>query len=185
MKKDETKKLFETKKELHDQLLFLNVWLTEWIYVKDLHYENVESREKRMNELLRLILGGPDGTGLLQDLVDAKTGGLITSLREDFPTIRMEELLVFSYSAVGFNNDITFRLIGVSCKNSVSVIRTRLRYKIIRRHSKRKDEYLALLPKKGCRIGKEMLSLQDSSKAFYGNSKKNQNQGSPQRKAGH
>ncbi len=185
MRKDEEKRLFEIREDLHDQLLFLNIWLTEWINVKDLHYQNVENREEKMTELLRIILGGPQGTGLLQNLVDAKTGGLITSLKEDFPTIRIEELLVFSYSAVGFNNDITFRLIGVSCKNSVSVIRTRLRQRIIWKHPPRKDEYLALLPKKGCRIGKEMLSLQDSSKAFYGNSKKNQNQGSPLRKAGH
>ncbi len=179
MKKDDTTKLFETRKEMHDQLLFLSVWLTEWVYLKDLHYQDMYAREDRMNHLLRIILGGAKGTGLLQDFVDAKTGGLITALREDFPTIRMEEILVFSYTAVGFNNDITFRLMGLSCKNSVSVIRTRLRHKIIRKHSERMKEYLSLLPKKGCRIGKEMLSLQDSSKAFYGNSKKNQNQGSP------
>lgn len=180
MRKDEEKRLFEIREELYDQLLFLNIWLTEWIYVKDLHYRNVKNRDEKMKELLRIILGGPQGTGLLQDLVDAKTGGLISSLKKDFPAIRIEELLVFSYTAVGLSNDITFRLIGVSCKNSVSVIRTRLRQRIIWKHPLRKDEYLALMPKKGCRIGKEMLSLQDSSKAFYGNSKKNQNQGSPQ-----
>ena len=87
--------------------------------------------------------------------------GILSRLKQDFPTLHGKSILVFSYSAAGFTNQFSAKLAGLGGPEDASRIKTRLRERIGASDSPYKKEYLALLPRKGCRFGEEMLYLHD------------------------
>ena len=159
---------------LHREMAGLAYFITELYRIEDRQYKENE-RNRQLDKLIQNLLGGPDGLGWLQAVQNKTMDGILDRLREDMPDIRREELLIFSYSAAGFNNTLSYHLAGLSCENAVSTLRTRLRDRIILLKTPYKAEYLALLPEKGCRIGEEMLYLHDLNQRKYGNSEKDQN----------
>ena len=132
--------------------------------IKELYYQDDlkmsdETRQRRMGELIHKLLGGPDGPGDLQKKMDRTMDGILQRLQEDFPQLGWQEILMFSYAAAGFSSELSYHLAGLSCSNAASVARSRLKRTIQYSHSPHKQEYLSLLPAKGCRIGEEVLSL--------------------------
>ena len=159
---------------LQREMAGLAYFLTELYRIEDMQYMEKE-RDRKLDSLIQNLLGGPDGLGWLQAVQNKTMDGILDRLRGDMPDIRREELLIFSYSAAGFNNTLSCHLAGLSCENAVSTMRSRLRNRIILLKTPYKAEYLALLPEKGCRIGEEMLYLHDLNQRKYGNSEKDQN----------
>ena len=162
MNTEEKKRVLRIRRELFGEFCYLGVFVAELYYQKGLHHLSAEMREARARKFVQVLLGGPDGLGVLQYVLEARTGGILRSLKEDFPVLSGRALLVFSYTAAGLPNRLVRHLADVSCENAVSVIRTRLRNRIESSHAARKAEYLELLSKKGCRFGEEMLYLHDT-----------------------
>jgi len=66
------------------------------------------------------------------------------------------ELYIFSLSAAGFSIPLIRYLTGLRDEHAVSVVKNRLRKRIFVSTSKNKWEYLSLIPRESCRIGKEI-----------------------------
>ena len=145
---------------MHHELVTLAVFANQWMEAEEMHYTDAYRRERCM-EVLQKFLGSKAGPGLLQEKMEHHMHGILSRLREDFPTLSWKSILVFSYSAAGFTNEFTAALLGLSSAAHASLLRTRLRERIEASDSPYKQEYLALLPRKGCRIGEEMLYLHD------------------------
>lgn len=143
---------------LHHELVSLAVFATRWLETEELHYTDVH-RRKRCLEVLHKLLGSNKGPGLLQEKMDREMHGILSRLKQDFPTLRWKSILVFSYSAAGFTNLFSAKLAGLGGPEDVSRIKTRLRERIGASESPYKKEYLALLPRKGCRTGEELQYL--------------------------
>ncbi len=149
---------FCQKKRMNQETVNLAVFAARWFQTEDLHYTDSFRREKCL-EKLRELLGGPDKPGLLQKKMNREMDGVLDRLKADFPNLRSQELLIFSHAAAGLTNDLSARLVGLSSARAVSVLKSRMREQILLSDSSYAEEYLALLPPKGCRFGEEMLYL--------------------------
>ena len=146
------------RRRMNEETVYLSIFLARWFLMEEMCYTD-EYRRKKCMETLREMLGGPEGPGLLQQRINEVMDGILDRLQADFPDLHTVELLVFSYSMAGFTNNLSARLAGLRRDNAVSVIRNRLRSRIRRSGSPYMEEYLTLLPHKGCRFGREMLYL--------------------------
>ena len=149
---------FVQKRKMNKELVNLAVFAACWFQAEDLHYTD-SFRRKRCLDKLRELLGGPDGPGLLQIKMNQKMDGILDRLQADFPDLRLEEQIAFTHAAAGLTNDLSARLIGLRTPYAASVLKSRLRERILCSGSPHTDEYLVLLPPKGCRFGEEMLYL--------------------------
>ena len=149
---------FCQKKRMNREIVTLAVFAARWFLTEDMHYTDSFRRQKCL-EKLRELLGGPDRPGLLQKKMNREMDGILDRLKADIPELRYLEQLIFSHAAVGLTNDLSARLAGLSCARAVSVLKSRLRERILRSGSPYTEEYLVLLPSKGCRFGEEMLYL--------------------------
>ena len=145
-------------RRMNRELVNLTIFAARWFLTEDLQYTDAFRRQKCL-EKLRELLGGPEGPGLLQKRMNQEMDGILDRLKDEFPDLRWKELLIFSHSAAGFTNDLSARLAGLRSPVSVSVVRSRLRERIGISGSPNAQTYLALLPRKGCRFGEEMLYL--------------------------
>ncbi len=145
---------------MHHELVTLAVFANRWMEAEELHFTDAY-RRRRCMETVHSLLGSKLGPGLLQEKMERHMHGILSRLRQDFPTLSWKSILVFSYSAAGFANDFVARLLDLRCPADASLLKNRLRDRIEASDSPYKKEYLALLPRKGCRIGEEMLYLQD------------------------
>ena len=149
---------FCQKKRMNQEIVTLAVFAARWLQTEDLHYIDSFRRQKCLDKL-RELLGGPNHPGLLQKKMNREMDGVLDRLKADFPSLRHLEQLIFSHAAAGLTNDLSARLAGLSCARAVSVMKSRLRERILLSDSPYAEEYLALLPPKGCRFGEEMLYL--------------------------
>lgn len=140
---------------MHHELVNLAVFAHEWILAEEMHFTDAYRRERCMGTLYR-ILGGPTEPGLLQEKMEHHMHGILSRLKSDFPALSWKSIRVFSYSAAGFTNEFTAKLLGLSSAAHASLLKTRLRERIEASDSPYKKEYLTLLPRKACRIGEEM-----------------------------
>ena len=145
---------------MHHELVNLAVFAHEWILAEEMHFTDAYRRERCMGTLYR-ILGGPTGPGLLQEKMEHHMHGILSRLKSDFPALSWKSIRVFSYSAAGFTNEFTAKLLGLSSAAHASLLKTRLRERIEASDSPYKKEYLALLPRKACRTGEELHYLND------------------------
>lgn len=149
---------FYQKKRMNQETVNLAIFAACWFQTEDLQYID-RFRQQKCLEKLRELLGGPERPGLLQKKMNREMDGVLDRLKADFPNLRYLEQLIFSHAAAGLTNDLSARLAGLSCARAVSVLKTRLREKILLSNSPYTEEYLVLLPPKGCRFGEEMLYL--------------------------
>ena len=140
------------RKIIQAELACMAIFITELYYQQDLKMGD-ETRRRRMRELIQKELGGPEGPGRLQIKMNREMDGILDRFQADFPQLSWQDVLVLSYSAARLSNDLSYHLAGLTCGNNVSSIRSRLRRIISYSHSPYKEEYLSLLPEKGCRIG--------------------------------
>lgn len=149
---------FAQKKRMNQETVTLAIFAARWFEAEDLQYMDSFRRQKCL-EKLRELLGGPEKPGLLQEKMNQVMDGVLDRLKADFPKLRHQELLIFTYAAAGLTNDLSARLAGLSSARAVSVLKCRLRERIRLSGSPYTEEYLVLLPLKGCRFGEEMLYL--------------------------
>ena len=146
------------KQRINEEVVLLCIFAAEWFLTEELHFTDEYRREKCL-EKLRDILGGADRRGYLQERMNQEMDGILDRISVDFSNIKPIEVLIFSHGIAGLTNDLSARLAGLSCARAVSVIKSRLRERLLQSRSPRAQEYLALLPQKGCRFGEEMLYL--------------------------
>lgn len=147
---------------IHHQLVFLAIFCTDWYTAEELQLLD-STRKDFCESSLYGIVGGPGALhSRLERMLNRNMDNILERLKSDFPDLRDDEYLVFCYSAAGLSNRLIHYLAHLSCDNAASVIKSRLRERIFNSESAYKEEYLALLPKKGCRFGEEMLYLHDS-----------------------
>lgn len=149
---------YKQKRKINQEVVLLCIFAAEWFQTEDMAYTD-EFRRKRCLDTLREILGGPEKPGYLQERMNEKMDGVLDRLCADFEDLRPRDILIFCYAAAGLTSDLSARLAGLSGPGAARVIKSRLRERILLSDSPYAQEYLALLPKKGCRIGEEMLYL--------------------------
>lgn len=142
------------RKELCKRSVYLALFLTDLIEHAGSVVENGHIRA-----FLEELLGSPDEWGILQREFNAMSGGVLTRLRRDLPELTPKQVLLFSYLAAGFTNKLSSMLLNLSGEGVVSVMHNRLRARIQALKSPFRDEYLAYIPRKTCRIGQELLYL--------------------------
>ncbi len=145
---------------MHHELVSLAVFAARWFQAEEMRYTDLY-RQERCMDVLHQLLGGPVQSGWLQIKMNREMNGILDRLRADLPLIRHDEILILSYSACGFTNEMCAHLAGLSSASQASVVRSRLREKIKKLDSEFTDEYLSLLPRKACRYGEEMQFLHD------------------------
>lgn len=145
---------------MHHELVSLAVFAQRWFQAEEMLFTD-QYRKERCMDVLNQLLGGPNQSGLLQIKMNREMDGILDRLRAEMPLIRHDEILILSYSACGFTNEMCAHLAGLSCATHASVIRSRLREKIQKLESESSEEYLSLLPRKTCRFGEELQFLHD------------------------
>lgn len=145
---------------MHHELAALAVFACQWMEAEEMHYTDAY-RRRRCMEVLQSLLGGPEAPGMLQKKMEQQMHGILSRLKADFPTLHWKSILVFSYSAAGFTNNFAAKMLGLRSAADTSRIKTRLRQRIEASDSPYKKEYLALLPRKACRMGEELQYLND------------------------
>ena len=80
----------------------------------------------------------------LQRTLDTDLGGIMTSLKTDFPNLKQKDYTLFGYLALGFDAPIISHLTGTN-PNSIYVSKYRLKKLIERSETSRKTEFLTIL----------------------------------------
>ena len=80
----------------------------------------------------------------LERTLDADLGGIMTSLKTEFPNLKQKDYTLFGYLALGFDAPLISRLIGTS-PNSIYVSKYRLKKLIEGSETSRKSEFLTIL----------------------------------------
>ena len=71
---------------MHHELVTLAVFANQWMEAEEMYYTDAYRRERCM-EVLQKFLGSKAGPGLLQEKMEHHMHGILSRLREDFPTI--------------------------------------------------------------------------------------------------
>lgn len=74
-------------------------------------------------------------------LIDSKTGGILSSLRRNFPSIKDLDIQIVTYSLMGFDTTLICLLTGMNPGN-VYTRKSRLKDKILKSDIEDKDRYL-------------------------------------------
>ena len=145
----------EEQKSLHAMFAPLAYFAGEWYQAEERCLSDKE-RIKICSGHIARILGTPGKRGVLQNIMNESMDYILDRLREEYPRMRAMELYIFSLSAAGFSIPLIRYLTGLRDEHAVSVVKNRLRKRIFVSTSKNKWEYLSLIPRESCRIGKEI-----------------------------
>ena len=145
--------------QAHHELVIATAILSELVRQNERRYAD-SVRAVRTRRMTDILLGGPDGFGLLQEELEHRTG-VLSLLQEDLPDLRPIDLLIFSYATTGMAHDLMAFLCQVERTDYINCVLYRLRLDIERLATPRKHEYLALLGPKGCHFGEEIVYLPD------------------------
>ena len=145
----------EEQKQLHDLFAPLAFFAGEWFQAEERRLSDNE-RVKICSGHIAYLLGAPGKRGLLQNIMNRSMDGILDRLKQEYPKMRAIELYIFSLSAAGFSIPLIRYLSGLRDEHAVSVVKNRLRKRLFISTSKSKWEYLSLVPRESCRIGKEI-----------------------------
>lgn len=99
----------------------------------------------RTGRILERVYGGGDGMGSLVRDINHHFNNVLVHLEDDIPNIGPDNFRLFCYLAVGFNNDLIARLLGLREKSILYSRKNRLKCRIRRTRSFYKDYYLILI----------------------------------------
>lgn len=99
----------------------------------------------RTGRILERVSGGGDGMGCLVRDINLHFNNVLVHLEDDLPNIGADNFRLFCYLAVGFDNDLIARLLGLRQKGILYSRKTRLKNRIRRTCSPYKDYYLILI----------------------------------------
>lgn len=157
--------LRETQRvQMHHQLVNSALYLTEWYWQDDMRfssqYQDRDYQLLRYRRIRNQLLGSTEtGFGLLQQNMNLQMDGIFDRMHLHFPHWDMNKQLLFSYYSAGFTNFLVQHLLDLSTANAASVLKCRMLDEIDRLNRDERDEYLALLPRRSCRIGCELRYL--------------------------
>ena len=80
----------------------------------------------------------------LERILDTDLGGIMTTLKTEFPNLKQKDYTMFGYLALGFDAPIISHLMGINT-NLVYVSKYRIKKLIEDSESARKSEFLAVL----------------------------------------
>jgi hypothetical protein len=99
----------------------------------------------RTGRILERVSGGGDGMGTLVRDINRHFNNVLVHLEDDIPGISPDNFRLFCYLAVGFNNDLIARLLGLRAKGLLYSRKNQLKNRIRRASSPYKDYYLILI----------------------------------------
>jgi hypothetical protein len=179
---------------IREEIFLLACFMEEWYWQnRDMKenklFQNPEYLLQRWEKIRHLILGGPGfGDGFLQNVINGKMDNILVRLKKDIPYIPDEDYFAYSYFLAGFDNRMVAHLIKLDSDKIASNYRSRLKDEFLLMHSSYKFEYLEVLPHLPHRElplwQRNAIFARLCSKELYGNSKKDQNQGTPGNEAG-
>lgn len=93
------------------------------------------------------LFGTATRWGRLQHEINRRHRDILKDLQRDFPYLTRTQIQVYSYLAAGLPFFLIIKLSGLSCENSVYVMKTKMIETISTTACKRREEYLMMLEK--------------------------------------
>ena len=108
-------------------------------------YTGQDELQSKIMAILAKYFGSLEQDGQLQNDLNKAHVNILHQLKQDFPHFSRQQVLVFSYYAVGLPVPLMNLLAGISWDKSVSVLKTQMKKEILCKASPRREEYLLLL----------------------------------------
>ena len=124
-------------------------------------------------QVLRKYFGDRTSLGILALEVNRNLGGILDSLRRDFPRFGPFQLNLYSLMVIDVSNSLIREIFNLDSSQQAADAKSHLIKTLRRLHSQRRVLYLSLLEKKDCANGKKLLSLHDLSNFSNGKPEKN------------
>ena len=145
MNKKEQMRFQANRQLVHCTFVFLGCFILDCLKARNLHYRNPQERENKLREILADYFGNPERDGRLQCILNKAYGNILYHLKQEFPFLNRQQILIFSYYAAGLPVPLMTYLSGLSCDKAVSVLKTQMKKQLECHSSERKEEYLMLL----------------------------------------
>ena len=139
-------KRFHTKRQtVHCAYVYLSCFILDLLKAMNQHYTHQDELKQKILAILARYFGSLEQDGQLQDDLNKAYDNILHQLKQDFPHFSRQQVLVFSYYAVGLPVPLMNLLAGLSYEKSVSVLKTQMKKEILCKASPRREEYLLLL----------------------------------------
>ena len=109
------------------------------------HYASEGELQQKVMSILAGYFGSVEKDGQLQEDLNKAHRNILKDLKQDFPHFTRQQILIFSYYAVGLPVPLMNTLSGISADVSVSVMKTQMKKEFLTKASPRREEYLLLL----------------------------------------
>lgn len=145
MNQKEMKRFHANRQTVHCAYVYLACFILDLQKALNQHYSNQDELNEKMMSVLAQYFGNEEKDGQLQQDLNKAHGDILQHLKRDFPYFTRQQILVFSYYAVGLPVPLMNLLAGISSDKSVSVMKTQMKKQIKVKASPRREEYLILL----------------------------------------
>lgn len=145
MNQKELKRFHAKRQTVHCAYVYLACFILDLLKAMNQHYTNEEELKQKILGILARYFGNLEEDGQLQDDLNKAHDNILHRLKQDFPHFSRQQVLVFSYYAVGVPVPLMNLLAGISFDKSVSVMKTLMKKEILTKASPRREEYLLLL----------------------------------------
>jgi len=145
MNQKEMKRFHANRQTVHCAYVYLACFILDLQKALNQHYANQDELNEKMMSVLAQYFGNEEKDGQLQDDLNKAHDNILHRLKQDFPHFSRQQVLVFSYYAVGLPVPLMNLLAGLSYEKSVSVLKTQMKKEILCKASPRREEYLLLL----------------------------------------
>ena len=122
---------------------------------------------------LRKYLGTDKTVGILAKEINHFNFGIIDALLKDYPEFGVFEANLFSCMMINVSNSIIMETFDLGTPKKTAMAKHTLITSVRKLGNIRYLNYLKLLEKKDCTLGKNLLSLHDLSKFCHGKPEKN------------
>lgn len=145
MNQKELKRFHANRQTVHCAYVYLACFILDLLKAMNQRYTGQDELQSKIMAILAKYFGSLEQDGQLQDDLNKAHGNILRQLSRDFPHFSRQQVLVFSYYAVGVPVPVMNLLAGISSDKSVSVLKTQMKKEILCKASPRREEYLLLL----------------------------------------
>ena len=146
MNKKESLRFHRNRQLVHSAYVYLACFILDCRTARNnMRYGKEEDLHKKYLEILAQFFGSLERDGQLQDDLNKSHDNILHQLKVDFPQFSRQEVLVFSYYAVGLPVPLIHELAGLSFDKMTSMTKTQMKKRIKVKACPRREEYLMLL----------------------------------------
>ena len=139
------KRFHANRQTVHCAYVYLACFILDLQKALNQHYANQDELNEKMMSVLAQYFGNEEKDGQLQDDLNKAHDNILRQLSRDFPHFSRQQVLVFSYYAVGLPVPLMNLLARIASDKSVSVMKTMMKKELLVKASPRREEYLLLL----------------------------------------